>query len=276
MRLPNYTFYLHQGEDFSYGYDNESNFSAGIPVHMHDGWELLYVKRGELSYAVEGKTFPISPGNLIITRPGSVHALYANGTVHYERHCLVVAGDLLPQEIIEQIPSDLHVLDLSNNPIISELYERIDFYRAKLQEHLLASTLRGIIHELWMNIYICMPTPIQPAVSTSNPVITKAIEFIKAHVREPLTVEQVSSALFISPRYLHQCFAKTMNIPPKQYIMLQKLQQVRQALIAGANPTDICSDYSFQSYSTFYRNYQKIYGCRPSDTPRQSLQKIDL
>ena len=100
MHLQSLAFNLHQGEDFSYGYDNQSNFSDGIPVHMHDGWELLYVKSGELSYSVEGKTFDVTPGSLIISRPGSVHALYAKGTIHYERHGLVITGNLLPKEIL--------------------------------------------------------------------------------------------------------------------------------------------------------------------------------
>jgi AraC-like DNA-binding protein len=57
---------------------------------------------------------------------------------------------------------------------------------------------------------------------------------------------------------------------------VQKLQLVQQALINAANPTTICQHYGFKSYSTFYRNYQKFYGCRPSDDSRPTPRKIEL
>ena len=266
----------HSFEKFTYGYENENGFSSHIATHMHMGWEFLFVKNGTLAYAVDGNVFDITPGSLIISRPGEIHALYPKGIIRYERHSLIISDSLAPADIIRQIPQDFYVLDASDNKIILDMFDKIEFYRTRLREDQLETILWVLISELWLNLYISIQDTSRSVTSHSNTVITNAVGFIKEHIREPLTVRQVSDALYITPSYLHQCFAKHLNITPRQYIMAQKLQLVQQALSAGANPTEICRQYGFGNYSTFYRNYQKVYGCRPSRSPKQPLLKIEL
>ena len=252
------------------------DFDLKIPTHTHNGWEFLLVKSGDLSYAVDGNVFHITPNSLIIARPGTVHALHSKGSTHYDRFDLIVTENLLIKELIPHIPADFYVLDVSDNAIILGLYERIDFYLLNVPREQIQRMLLSLINELWMNIYLSARSSAQPVASSSNTVTTKAIHYIREHIGEHLTVQQVSDALFITPSYLYQCFTRHLNVTPKQYIMLQKLQLAQQALINAENPTQVCRRYGFSNYSTFYRNYQKTYGCRPPASPRQSLQKIEL
>lgn len=266
----------YKASEFHYGYTSTLDFDTEISTHTHDGWEFLFVKNGELTYTVDGSTFDIKPNCLIISRPGAVHTLRAKGTVHYERYGFVVTENLLSKEIMEKLPAEVHVLNIAENSIMLEIFEKIGFYISNLQGQLLETVLTNLIGELWVNIYLETQTPSQTATAHTNPVILRAVDFIRYHIREALTVQQVSDALFITPSHLHHCFVKYMNITPKQYIMLQKLQLVQQALVNAANPTEICRHYGFATYSTFYRNYQKFYGCAPSDGTQQTLRKIEL
>ena len=263
-------------EELSYDYRNQPVHPAVIPPHIHNGWEFICIKQGEMTYTADGNVFDVTPGNLIITRPGAIHTLYSKDAFHYERHDLMVSETLLNKAILETIPRDLHILDISEDAVIPDLFERISYYCAKLPKEYLESELRALSNELWLNIYIHLQVPTKSIISHSNPVLKKATEFIREHIQEPLTVRQVSEALYISPTYLQQCFTKHINVTPKQYILLQKLQLAHQALTNGANPTEIYRQYGFHSYSTFYRNYQKIYGCSPSDSTKQPLQNIEL
>ena len=267
---------LYKTPEFHYGFTSTVDFDSDISTHTHDGWEFLFVKNGELTYTVNGIVFDVKPNCLIVSRPGAVHMLRVKGMIHYERYGFVVAESLLNQEILEKLPEDVHVLNVAENSIIQNLFEKIGYYISNLQGPLLEDMLRHIIGELWVNIYLEAQAPTQPTTAHANPVILRAVDFIRHHIREPLTVQTVSNALFITPSHLHHCFIKHMNITPKQYIMLRKLQLVQQALINAANPTEICRHYGFATYSTFYRNYQKIYGCAPSDGTQQTLRKIEL
>ena len=265
----------YHADEFSYAYTDTADFDIDIPTHTHTNWEFLFVKDGALTYTVDGNIFDIAPNSLIISRPGAVHMLHPKGTIHYERHSFFATESAIHSESLKAIPQDLHVLDVSKNGIILGLYEKIGFYLANLTGKQLEKVIGTIIDELLINIYLESLTPSRAVAPYSNPVITNAIIFIKNNILEPLSVQQVSDALFITPSYLHRCFVKHMNITPKQYIMVQKLQLVQQALVNAANPTEICRYYGFRTYSTFYRNYQKLYGCRPSDSP-QPIQKITL
>ena len=266
----------HQSEHFKFDYENLIDYNTDFPTHAHSGWEFLLVKNGALTYAIDGNIFDIGPGNLIIARPGAIHSLYTKGKISYERYCLEAAESLLLKDVIEQLPTDLHVLDISSNKSIFDLYKKCIFYISHLQGEHLEIMLRQMINELLTDIYIAAQTPSKSEATQTNTVITKVVTFIKAHIREHLTVQSVCDSLFISPSYLHYCFTKYLNVTPKQYIMLQKLQLAQQALVNAENPTKVCREFGFHNYSTFYRNYQKTYGCRPSDNSQQILQKIEL
>jgi AraC-like DNA-binding protein len=262
-------------DDFEDDFISTSDFSLDITTHTHIGWEFLLVKSGKLSYTVDGNVFDISANNLIISRPGEVHALHSNGSINYERYDLILLESLLSKTFMEQIPQDLYVIDVSNNQIIISLYEKIGYYLTHLQGEELETLLRNLINELWINIYLATQQASESVVTHSNTVITKTVNYIKDHIEEPLTVQKLCEDLFISHSYLHHCFSTHMNISPKQYITLQKLQMVQQALSNNMNPTEACRKYGFRTYSTFFRNYQRIYGCRPSDKPPKS-RKIQL
>lgn len=274
--MQNHSAVEHYCETFEYDYINTPEFSSEISTHTHNGWEFLLVKSGELTYTIDGSVYHIMPNSLIISRPGAIHTLYPKGSIHYERHDLLVVENLLRKAYLDQIPQDLHVLDVSGNKIILSLFEKIDFYLSNLQGEELDILLQNLINELWINIYLCTQLPSKSLITHSNAVVTRVVNYIKEHIKEPLTVQQICQDLFLSPSYLHHCFAKHMNVTPKHYIMLQKLQIVQQALSSNANPTEICRQYGFRSYSTFFRNYQKLYGCRPSDIPKNNLRKIEL
>ena len=274
--MQNLSTVKYQAADFIYRYTNTVDFSSDVPTHAHDGWEFLFVKNGKFFYTVDGSTFDIASNSLILSRPGAVHMLRPKGIVHYERYVFTAAENILDKNILELLPADLHVLDVKNNALISSLYEKIGFYLSNLEGAMLEAMLRSILQELLVNIYLTSKEPSKPVASHTNPIVTRAIIYIRDHIQQPLTVQQVSDALFITPSHLHHCFVKHIKVTPKQYIMLQKLQLVQQALINAANPTEICRYYGFATYSTFYRNYQKIYGCRPSDGNQQTLRRIEF
>ena len=256
---------LFQTGDLNYCHAYTLDFNDDIAQHSHPGWAFLLVKSGELTYSVEGKTFDVTPNSLVISRPGVVHMLQPKGPILYERHTLDAVVELLDKEILEQIPQDLHVLDVSKNQIIQNLYEKVLYYLPRLPEKQMEALLKSLINELIMNIYVSTQTDYQSPKHTTEHLIAKILDYIHKHIREPLTVSQISEAMSLSDGYLHLFFSKQMHMPIKKYIIMQKLQLVQKALHNNVHPTEACRQYGFRNYSTFYRNYQKVYGCSPSD-----------
>ena len=252
------------------------DFSIEIHPHVHNCWEIALVKSGDLIYTADGRSVDIKPGSLIISPPGRLHFLKPKGTIIYDRHVLFVPEECLDRNILQQLSQDLYALDVSNNSMILGIFERAYYYVTSLQPEEARSALLSIGNELLINIYIATRNSPCNADVITDPLLVRILDYIDNHIRESLTVPSIGQAMSVSSGHLHRYFVKHMHMTPKQYIMQQKLLLVQQAMAGGANPTEICRQYGFGNYSTFYRNYQKAYGCRPSDNPRQSPQKIEL
>lgn len=262
-----------QTGDLNYCHAYTLDFNDDIAQHSHPGWAFLLVKSGELTYSVEGKTFDVTPDSLVISRPGVVHMLQPKGPILYDRHSFAAVEALLDKEILEQIPQDLHVLDVSKNPIIQNIFEKILFYLPRLPEKQMEALLKSFVNELIMNIYVSTQIDYTSPKHTTEHLIAKILDYIHKHIQEPLTVSQISEAMSLSAGYLHLFFSRQMHMPIKKYIIIQKLQLVQKALLNNVHPTEACRQYGFRNYSTFYRNYQKVYGCSPSGGHRQSAQE---
>ena len=54
-------------------------------LHIHDGYELLCLVRGDVSYIVEGQKYKLSPGALMLMRSSETHKLVVEKSTEYER-----------------------------------------------------------------------------------------------------------------------------------------------------------------------------------------------
>lgn len=52
---------------------------AGIGLHLHHKDEVYYVLSGHGTFVLDGKAYPVGPGDAMLTRPGSTHALQQAG-----------------------------------------------------------------------------------------------------------------------------------------------------------------------------------------------------
>lgn len=103
---------------------------------------------------------------------------------------------------------------------------------------------------------------------------------IKALIREnlsdpDLSIEQLSSALDCTKRYLHMSFAEE-NTTITSYIWQKRLEKCLEELEfgpkSGKTLTDIAFSWGFSSSSHFTHLFKKRYGLPPSAVQRQSHQ----
>ena len=88
--------------------------------------------------------------------------------------------------------------------------------------------------------------------------------FIEAHHDAPLTIETVLKAFPYSPRHLGRLFKEDLGIPVSAYLRMFRIQT---ASIALADPertiTEIAFQCGYESLSSFYRDFHRIYGMPP-------------
>lgn len=109
----------------------------------------------------------------------------------------------------------------------------------------------------------------QPAALPAPRHIRRAIEFIHAHVAEPITVSDIAEAASTSVRTLQAGFVRFRNISPAAYLRQTRLAGARADLLAQGGAVTIAqvaSRWGFTHPSVFADVYRKAYGERPSAT----------
>jgi AraC-like DNA-binding protein len=107
----------------------------------------------------------------------------------------------------------------------------------------------------------------------------RAQAFIREHLRDPdLSIDQISSALGCTKRYLHMLFSDR-GLTVSDYIWQARLQNCRQELETqpGKTVTDVAFSWGFSSSSHFSRVFRKYFGVVPSSIHKsQNIPSSDV
>jgi AraC family transcriptional regulator, ethanolamine operon transcriptional activator len=113
------------------------------------------------------------------------------------------------------------------------------------------------------------PSPLEQA-SSSRSIVQDALDFMMAHLTEPLSLQELCRACGRSKRSMIYHFTDALGITPMAYFKLQRLNAVRRALKA-ANPyatrvLDVAADFGFYHMGHFAVDYRELFGMLPSVT----------
>ena len=263
--IPSSDTFLHfrEYENFLFYYAIDNTHDDFV-MHSHDICELLFLKKGNPTYNVEGRSYQLSTNYLVLTRPYERHNLTFNNNSEYERYVFLFDEKKLATDAFKKIPFDIDVVNFDNNALVCRLFQKIDYYIKVLTPEELEGILLGIIQELLYNLRLAANTT-RPDDYRINPLLSDAIKYIDANILQPLNIDTICDDLHITKSYLHKLFVKHLQISPMQYILSKKLAIAQRELRMGAKATDVYLTCGFIDYSTFYRCYKKQFGHAPSD-----------
>jgi AraC-like DNA-binding protein len=113
--------------------------------------------------------------------------------------------------------------------------------------------------------------PSSPPQTLGSPsIVQDALDFMMAHLTEPLTLQELCRACGRSKRSMIYHFTAALGITPMAYFKLQRLNAVRRALKAADPRTsrvlDIAADFGFYHMGHFAVDYRELFGVLPSAT----------
>ncbi len=252
---------------------NTSNRTLPFVPHTHRYWEIILVKSGDISYIVDNKIYKVGKDTLLITRPSVIHSISFNAIEPYERYRIHFDGSIIPEDLLEQIPEDLDVLDLKDSPLTNSLFEKMRFYCDAFDTQSSQVLMQNTIQELIYHILYAAKSLTQIKSMTKQTTIAKATEYINAHITDRLIIDKVAAQLFITRSHLYHLFVKHLNTTPKKYIVRKKLLLAQRDLRMGYKPIEACSRCGFSDYSTFYRDYKNFFGYPPSSESKVPLYR---
>ncbi len=103
-----------------------------------------------------------------------------------------------------------------------------------------------------------------PAGGSEPPFILNAKQYIAANITEPLQLEDVAAAVFVSPHYLSRTFKKITGKSLIGYIQEVRLGKAQRLLVeTGQSVTEIAARVGFNDAAYFATCFRKSLGITP-------------
>ena len=258
------TYFEYKNEHLYYSHAQKvKHKEADYRAHSHDAFELIFYKRGKITYTVNGQQYRLAQNDLVFARPFDIHNIQIGGDAIYERHNILFDRSLLPDDIYSKIPKDLNVISFDNNQTVINLFKKMDFYCENLSGEALGLMIRNLIQEVCVNIILEAEFSVVHKEESENTLVTDAINYINKNLITLTGVEEICDALAISKSHLHHLFTKHLKISPKKYVTTKRLALAQKEMLSGGKPTDVCMRCGFADYSSFYRQFKQRFGISP-------------
>lgn len=106
-----------------------------------------------------------------------------------------------------------------------------------------------------------------------NARIRAAVEFVQAHVAQPLTIRRIAEAAGLSIRSTQEGFLRVLGVSPMTYVLDLRLERARADLLTAAPGTTtvaaVARRWGFVNTGRFSGTYRRRFGELPSETLRR-------
>ena len=251
----------------------------GVPVHQHDFYEVYYFIGGSVEYSVEGRTYELKSGDLLLINPLELHQpRIAHNQQDYERIVLWINKNYLSELCFNKTsltrcfdssqPDHTNLLRPSKiqQTYISAMLDELitentsDGYAVEIASE--AILLRFLVELNRLTITSSMNIKKE---EVSSSIIPDVLEYINNHFCEKLTLSEIADEFFVSKYYLSHAFNNVVGTSVHRYIVLKRLIQAKQMLLSGIRSTTAATNCGFNDYAGFYRAFTAEYGVTPTE-----------
>jgi AraC-like DNA-binding protein len=261
-------------KDYEIFYYSNSDI-ASINLHHHDFYECYFFVSGDVTYLIEGKTYYLKSGDIVLINSKELHqAIINNKQENYERIVLWLDRTFLRQLSTEETNLSRCFEEEYRRNVLRGDIEFQHNIKALLLKLLSLENYKGIGRELLYKAYIAEimvylndfafneEVHLGSDIKRSN-LIDEIIEYINNHIDEDITVDMISEEFYLSKFHLSRKFKKHTGTTIHRYIVQKKLIQAKELILKEIPVIDVYKQCGFGDYSNFFRAFKNEYGVTP-------------
>lgn len=247
-----------------------------VQVHHHNFYEVFFLIDGDVQYWVEGSLYHLSPGDIMLINPMTLHRpILNNDCKAYERIVLWINKDFL--NVISPVEGELaHCFDDSKED------HSVFIQPDSLQYSLLVSRFSELVREYYgkeyagemcaYGIFIQLMAELNRIASFAkksdnhpeqSTLVSSVLEYINKHYSEEISLDILSKKFYVSKYHLSHEFSSVVGISVYRYIVLKRLIIARQMLQQGISAGEVSTLCGFNDYTNFFRAFKAEYGINP-------------
>ncbi len=255
----------------------------GNELHYHDHYEIFFSLSGNLLYTIEGQSFNLEVGSMLIIPPYEFHRLDEQKDGHAERIGLRFDAEIINELSVENC--DLSVCFDKYSSKFKYLLQLSEYQKRELYY-----LLQGLINEqdnqafgkdlaakslltqfliILNRVAIENESIVDYSDDPSSHLVRQVLDYMELHYSQEISLEQLENKFFVSRHKITQQFTKLVGYPPYRYLLNLRLQNAQRLLKNGENPQQVATHCGFSDYSNFYRRFKTSYGCSPREFSQQ-------
>ena len=253
---------------------------------------LHYFVLGSGTYRLNGASFPIEPGLLVLVRPGELFSIHTQSgrpfrmlNIHFDPVEMPDSASIswpYPQTdiAVRSTPGSRLAGPMKGLPGFSwrtrglgaanyeiqfqEVRRWYDFARAS-GDPAAGLRERGSFLILLATLLTTGNTVAEKAEGSLDGALDRAVELLRARYAEPLRLENVAREVGLSPSHLSLLFSRRYGAPPMKYLTHLRLAHARNELAFSDRPVkEIAARVGYQSVAHFTRAFHREFHAPPA------------
>lgn len=249
-----------------------------VDFHHHEFYEVFFFISGMVNYTVEGRSYQLRPGDILLTNNRDIHRPEVAWGKPYERYVLWLNGEFLGK--IQHPKDDLtacfcdaaqkqYKLIRPDGETLAQLQGLCRRIIGLQRENAFGSAtlLYAAVTEFLVYLnraYFDTSAEIRQDV-TENEAVNQVVAYIESHLVEDLNLDSVADVSHLSKFYLDRQFKQYTGLTIYQYILKKRLITARTMLRSGASVMDACMGCGFNDYSNFLKAFKREFGRMPKE-----------
>lgn len=252
-----------------------------VGIHHHDFFEVYFFLNGRVSYKVEGRTYHLEPGDLLLINPQELHQPDIGTDALYERIVLWIDRAYLAS-LCSAAGTDLAVCFDNDQPghtnllrpnklrraAFSQLLDRLaqEYHSEELGSFAYA---QGLLIQFMVELNRLAQSYGYAEKREEPDLISQVLAYIGNHYQENITLESLAAHFFVSKYHLSHEFSHRVGTSVYRYVIFRRLLQARELIVAGQAPGEVYQSCGFGDYANFYRAFKGEYGISPREFAAQ-------
>ena len=233
-------------------------------AHKHPFCEILFVLSGRGETIIDGNSYSIKKGDIIVYNPNVLHEEGTLGDAGME---LAFFG--ITNFKINDLPPD-YLIDNSTSCILhtDEDEEKFRFYFMSLAEEVRTDTQYNELIAKYLArlilIGVLRLANISEAKFVTNAIFLQIHQYLNKNFAKIESMDQICNDLHVSKYYISHVFKKYIGTPPMQYIRSQRIKHAKKLLQeTDLSATEIGEMCGYQDHVLFFKAFKKIEGISP-------------
>lgn len=248
-----------------------------VSLHHHDFYECYLFLSGNVTYLIEGKTYSLKPGDIILINSTELHQpIIHNKDIPYERIVLWIDKNFLKSLSSEATDLARCFEDSTKDNVIRADFETQQNVKGIMNKLLSLEEYTGIGQDLLYKAYIVELVVFLNTLLFNNEVkldvdikknnlIEGIIQYINAHIDEKISIDELSEQFFLSKFHLLREFKKHSGTTIHKFIVQKKLILAKELILKDIPIISVYEQCGFGDYSNFFRAFKNEYGITPKN-----------